>query len=265
MDSPVPAGRPPGEIFRPAGGGADQPPRPHGLVLGSQYFRHFHFGSPELKFIADLGFGAMALFGAVLAVVATTQLFFSEIEHRTILTLLAKPVRRAEFVLGKLLGVAVVIGVFCSVLTVVLAAVLWTRETSLARDLPGGLAGGPVVNYAHVAVAGFLQWLKLVVLASLTLLVASYAQTQLFTMAMGFLVCVVGHLQYLAQEAAARGAGPVSRVLAGLVAVVLPNFQLFSDAGTLAWTQVAGVTVYAFAHVAAAGALAVFCFCRREI
>lgn len=236
-----------------------------GLVLAAQYFREFHFGSPELKFITDLGFGAMALFGAVLAVVATAQLFFSEIEQHTVLTLLAKPVRRVEFILGKFLGVAVVTGVFCGLLTLLLAGVLWIRETGLMHELREVMAGGRVVDYGHVAAVGLLQWLKLVVLSALTLLVASYAQTQLFTMATGFVVGVICQLQYLAQEAAARGAGPVSRVASGLIALVLPNFQLFSSAGTMAWGHIAPVVLYAFAYVSTACALAVFCFCRREI
>ena len=69
------------------------------LVAGVQGFRDFNFGAPELKFLADFGFGAMAFFGSALTIVATAQLFFSEIEQRTALTLLAKPVWRAEFIL----------------------------------------------------------------------------------------------------------------------------------------------------------------------
>ena len=85
------------------------------LVAGAQWFRDFNFGAPELKFLADLGFGAMAFFGAALTVAATAQLFFSEIENRTALTLLAKPVWRAEFILGKYPGIAAVAAVFCAI------------------------------------------------------------------------------------------------------------------------------------------------------
>ena len=61
-----------------------------GLVGGAQSLREFNFGASELKFLADLGYGAMAFFGAALTIAATAQLFFSEIENRTALTLLAK-------------------------------------------------------------------------------------------------------------------------------------------------------------------------------
>lgn len=82
------------------------------LVLGARWFRDFNFGAPELKFLADCGFGAMAFFGAALTITATAQLVFSEIENRTALTLLAKPVWRAEFVLGKFAGIAALTGLF---------------------------------------------------------------------------------------------------------------------------------------------------------
>jgi len=62
------------------------------------------FGASELKFIADLGFGALFFFGSLLAVVLPVHLFFSEMENRTALTLLARPLRRWEFLAGKLLG-----------------------------------------------------------------------------------------------------------------------------------------------------------------
>lgn len=240
------------------------------VMLGVHSFRDLHFGSPELKFIADLGLGVMAGFGAVLAVVATTQLFFSEIERRTVQTLLAKPVWRAEFVLGKFVGAAVLIGVFCGLLTVLLAGVLWARESALMQEWPEAFAGGRLIKYGHLAVVGLLQGSKLLVLAALTLLVASYAQTQLFTMVTGFLVFVMGHLQHLAQAAGERAGASAMAVISGWVARALPNFQLFNlgeilgGNGSLAWSHVLRVMLYGLGYAAAACALAVFCFRRRE-
>src|SRR3954467_14908376 len=41
-----------------------------GLVIGARWFRDFNFGAPELKFLADCGFGAMSFFGAALTIAA---------------------------------------------------------------------------------------------------------------------------------------------------------------------------------------------------
>src|SRR6185436_3698654 len=99
------------------------------------------------KFLADCGLGAMAFFGAALTVAATAQLFFSEIENRTALTLLAKPVWRAEFILGKFLGVAALAAIFCALLTSLLAAVLWWREGQLMEEFQETFAQGRVISY----------------------------------------------------------------------------------------------------------------------
>src|SRR5688500_10541135 len=144
-----------------------------GLVLGARWFRDFNFGAPELKFLADCGFGAMAFFGAALTIAATAQLFFSEIENRTALTLLAKPVWRSECVVGAFLGSAMLAGIVCALLTMLLVAVLWWREGELMREFPDSFPQGRVVSYSLVLLAGLLQWLKLAVLAAFTLLVAS--------------------------------------------------------------------------------------------
>lgn len=241
------------------------------LVLGARWFRDFNFGAPELKFLADCGFGAMAFFGSALTIAATAQLFFSEIENRTALTLLAKPVWRTEFVLGKLLGVAALTAAFCGLLTALLLGVLWSRHQELLQDFPEAFQGQPALSYGTVVVAGAMQWLKLTVLAAFVLLVASFSQTQLFTIVMGFFILVSCHLQYLAQEVYAREGSWAEQLAGALISAMLPNFQVFTLADTLvaaeapAPAQVARVVLYALGYIVVAGGLAVFSFRKREI
>ena len=241
------------------------------LVVGSRWLRDFNFGAPELKFLADCGFGAMAFFGAALTIVATAQLFFSEIDNRTALTLLAKPVWRTEFIVGKFLGVVALVGAFCAALTLLLIAVLARRESELMSASPEAFAGQPGVSYLTVALAGTLHWLKLTVLAAFVLLIASFAQTQLFTMVMGFFILVICHLQYLAQDAYARGGSAAGQLASAVVAAMFPNFQVFALADTLVVTDAPGtvhvglIAAYALGYVLVAVALAVFSFRRREI
>ncbi len=241
------------------------------LVLGARGFRDFNFGAPELKFLADCGFGAMAFFGSALTIAATAQLFFSEIENRTALTLLARPVWRAEFVLGKLLGVAALAALFCAVLTALLIAVLWTRERELMLEFPESFGGAQAVSYATVATAGLLQALKLAGLAAFTLLVASFAQTQLFTVGAGFFILVICHLQYLAQDAYARSASLAAKLVGAAIGSAFPNFQLFTVADTLVAAegptalQVLRIAAYAAGYLALAGGLAILAFRNREI
>ena len=241
------------------------------LVVSAQWLRELNFGSSELKFIADFGFGAMTFFGSVLTIIAMAQLFFSEIEHRTVLTLLAKPVRRSEFVIGKYSGVVALAGVFCATLTLLLMAVLWFRETTLMRDFPDAFGHGRAVSYLAVGVAGFAQWLKLAILGVGTLIVGSFARTQLFTTAAGFMILLICQLVFLAENAAVQGGSVVARLAAKSLLLLFPNFQLFDLSDSLgagesvAWIQLARLTTYSAGYVIVACMLAALAFRRREI
>ena len=181
-----------------------------------------------------------------------------------------KPVWRAEFVLGKFFGVAALLAVFCALLTGLLVAVLRAREGQLAAAFPETMAVGGV-SYRTVALAGLLQWAKLCVLGAFTLLIASFAQTQLFTAGAGFFVLLIGHVQYLAQDAYARSASAAGRVIGGALVSVFPNFQLFAIAESIAAADaptaadMMRVLGYGFGYAALACALAVFSFRHREI
>jgi ABC-type transport system involved in multi-copper enzyme maturation permease subunit len=241
------------------------------LVLGARWLRDFNFGAPELKFLADCGFGAMAFLGSALTITATAQLFFSEIENRTALTLLSKPVWRAEFILGKLLGVAALAAVFCALLTGLLSLVLAWREAELAALTTDAVVPGGGVSHAMVALGGLMQWLRLLVLAAFTLLVASFAQSQLFSVVTGFLVLVVCHLQHLAQESYVRAGSAAGMFMSALISAVLPNFQVFLLVDSLAAAdlpaagEVIRVVLYGTGYAAAGALLAILSFRRREI
>lgn len=242
-----------------------------GLVASAQFFREFNFGSSELKFIADFGFGALVFFGSALTIATTAQLFFSEIENRTALTLLAKPLWRAEFVFGKFLGVFAVIGVFCALTIGLMLALLWHREGQLMEMNPDSFLDGRLIAYGDLVIVGVLQWIKFGVLSAIVLLIASFSNTNLFTVVTGFFVLVICHLQYLARDAW----GTVDNAFVGIVVQVLsfifPNFQLFNLADEIG--QGAGVegavalrvAAYGLAYIAAIGGLAVYSFRNREI
>lgn len=241
------------------------------LVASALFLREFNFGASELKFLADFGFGALTFFGSLLAIVVTAQLFFGEIENRTVLTLLAKPVHRSEFVVGKFVGVWAVLLVFCVVVGVALGAVLFFRESALMAAHPEAFAQGRVVNYAGGGAFFVLQWLKFGVIAGFTILIASYAQTNLFTVFSAFLVLVISHLQHLAQGAWERAGGLLARVGAAILAFVFPNFQLFNigdqvaAGGVVSLALIARVVAYAVVYLVVVLALATFMFRRREV
>jgi ABC-type transport system involved in multi-copper enzyme maturation permease subunit len=73
----------------------------------------------EDKMFLDLGLAAMAILGLVIAVFIGTSLVNKEVEKRTLLVLIAKPLSRSEFVIGKYLGLVAVLTVLVTVMTVI--------------------------------------------------------------------------------------------------------------------------------------------------
>lgn len=242
-----------------------------GLVASAQFFREFNFGSSELKFISDFGFGALVFFGSALTVTATAQLFFSEIENRTALTLLAKPIWRAEFVFGKFLGVFSVIGVFCALTIGLMMALLWSREGQLMTANPEAFPNGRIMQYGDLFVVGLLQWLKFGVLSAIVLLIASFSNTNLYTVVTGFFALVICHLQYLARDSWGNVDALFLRTAVRLLGFIFPNFQLFNLADEIGQGSgldmaVAGrVALYGLTYIIVIGGLAVYSFRNREI
>ena len=204
------------------------------MVLSSVSLRVFDFGHGELKFIADFGFGGMFFFGSVLAVVMTAQLFFSEIDNKTALTLLAKPLSRAEFLLGKFFGAWAVLGVFIVVLAGLQGIVLWAREQELIAlaEQSGKIpATFSVVGLGQLVL---MQWLRLGVVIAIVLAISALARTFLFAVVVGSLAVVAVQLQWIAQDAFLRPTdSPVYAAFLWVSTRLIPNLQQFNLADAL--------------------------------
>lgn len=244
-----------------------------GFTLGSLPLRAIDFGHGELKFLADLGFGALLLFGTVLAVVLPAQLLYGEIDNRTALTLLAKPVGRGEFLLGKFLGTWAVLGIFATTLTALVGLILLAREPLVAERAASLQLPIPEVDLAGLALHALLQWLRLGVVAAIALLVGALAQTFLYTVVVAAMATLAGQLVWIAQDALARPEGSAFLRSGLWVATRLfPNLQgynlgepLVLQADTVPAGTVPMLALAAAAHLAAILFLACAAFRRREI
>ena len=99
------------------------------LLIGASYLLSQLTAGQDIKVIKDLGLAAMSMFGLFIAVFIGIGLVSKEVEKRSIYTLLAKPISRQEFILGKYLGLLLTLFVNLAIMTVayflVLGAVAW--------------------------------------------------------------------------------------------------------------------------------------------
>jgi ABC-type transport system involved in multi-copper enzyme maturation permease subunit len=74
------------------------------LIGASPFVPYFTFGE-DLKMVKELGYSLTMLAGAIFAVIAASMSVSEEIEGRTAVTLMSKPVSRRQFLLGKFGGI----------------------------------------------------------------------------------------------------------------------------------------------------------------
>ncbi len=103
-----------------------------GLLLGQLSIRQ------DEKILKDIGLAAMDLFGTLIALFIGTGLVSKEIERRSLYPLLAKPLSRGEFFLGKFAGLAFTLFVNLSVM---LLGLLLTLGVTGRRPDPSLLSG----------------------------------------------------------------------------------------------------------------------------
>lgn len=122
----------------------------------------------EAKILPDLGLAAMHLLGLVIAVFVGTGLVNKEIEKRTVLVMIAKPISRLEFIVGKHFGLSAVLAVLVAVMTVIFLAV-----TTLAH--------APVV-VPNILVSSLFLWLQLSLLTAVAIAFSVFTSSLLATL-----------------------------------------------------------------------------------
>ena len=220
------------------------------LVLMALRLREFNFGTAELKFMADIGLGGIGLLGTLLAALATAQVFFDDLENGFAACVLAKAVRRWEYLGGRLAGVMALLILFVAGLATLLAVLIGMRESQL------GAAFIPLPVFLQACA---LVWLKTTLVAAMTLLVCSYAGSALFASCAGLLLAAIAHLRAFVGQG--NGLGWL-RIWPDLGAFDVD--PLLSTGRGLGWHGLLSLGAYWMAFMALFTALAVYVFRHRE-
>ncbi len=253
------------------------------LVIGNSFFMARLSFEEEFQMLKDVSLGAMSIFTSLIAILATAMLLPKDLEDRTTFTILAKPVPRHEYLLGKLLGILLLLAISLLVMTGLFLLVLWLRQEAALAGLRAQLTGEDLTRATdaiHAAtfnanlLPGILViFIKAALLAALTLMVSAFASSAIFTMMITLAAYFIGHLQATAREYWLEGIDIQwwTRGLLALLALLFPDLQAFNLIDDI----VAGVpvTLSLFAqtftlglfYVAVYYLLACFFFARREL
>jgi ABC-type transport system involved in multi-copper enzyme maturation permease subunit len=204
------------------------------LLIGSSIFMAQFTFQQEFQILKDVSLGAMSIFTSLLAIVATARLIPQDIEDRTVYTILAKPVPRFEYVLGKIAGVLLLLAISTLAMSAAFFLVLYAREQTVLHMTLRQMSMAPreQVDDALRAIRSsalnidifpgiVIIYLKACLLAALTLFVSTFATTNIFTIVVMAFVYFIGHLQATAREywLQEHGSGLVTRVFLAVVAL----------------------------------------------
>jgi Cu-processing system permease protein len=190
----------------------------YGIVVFALLLFGLSLALGELSFIeqarisANFGFTGIQLGSAVLAIFVGSTLVAREIEKQTILTLLARPISRTQFLFGKFFGLVFVVIVVLSGLAIVLGALV----SSLGLNV--GLSFG-------VALLGV--FLEALVLVSMTLFFGVFARpitTVIFASALFLIGHWVSSLGYFVE----KSSSPLFKFLAGSLGQIVPDLERFN-------------------------------------
>ena len=101
------------------------------LVIGNSAFMAKLSFQEQFQMLKDISLGAMSVFCSLIAILATAGFLPKDMEDRTIYTILAKPVPRWIYLLGKLSGILLLLGAAVMLMSALFLGVLWVKESAV--------------------------------------------------------------------------------------------------------------------------------------
>jgi ABC-type Na+ efflux pump permease subunit len=212
------------------------------LIASSIFMAQFSF-QQEFQILKDVSLGAISIFTSLLAIVATARLLPQDMEDRILYTILAKPVPRFEYILGKIAGVLLLLAISTLVMSAAFLLVLFFREQAVLHATARQMSGAPPDQVADalrvIRSSAFnldifpgivIIYLKACLLAALTLFVSTFATSNIFTVVVMAFIYFIGHLQATAREywLQEHGSGLIARIFFAVVTLIFPDLQAFN-------------------------------------
>src|SRR5262245_40371439 len=102
-------------------------------ILLSTFLPYYTFGE-DLKMLKDVGLAAILLLSLFQAMVTASNSIAEDIEHRTAITLLSKPINRRQFIVGKFMGIILSVALMFLILGLMYCALVYYKVGYDARE-----------------------------------------------------------------------------------------------------------------------------------
>jgi Cu-processing system permease protein len=224
------------------------------VVCASTLLSVFTMGV-QVKILKDLCMTSILFCGGVLAVALGATALPGEIESKTCYPILARPVRRSEFILGKYLGTLGTIFIGLALIGIAFAVLLMSRQ---AFD-------------SAISIAIAFALLEVAVVAAISMTLSTFTTSAVAAM-VSFLLYLGGMVKMEYLKSLIDGVGNhASRAFVMVFYHALPNLESFNFKDALVHNlhvpgaYLAQVAIYGFCYAALVVTLAATIFGRREL
>jgi ABC-type transport system involved in multi-copper enzyme maturation permease subunit len=219
----------------------------------------------EFTLIRGMGLGIITLAGLFITVILSINLVPTEIERRTIYTILSKPVRRYEFLLGKYLGALGTIGINILLMSIVFVIAVALAQIFKHADNPTN----PLALFKGI----WMIYMQMLLLCSVAFFLSVFV-SPLVNFFLTFSLFILGNLSTFIADLAKTNSNPILKGLFTILHFLIPNFGNFQYTNPLVNPDVvfkseavflAQNTIYGLVYAAVLLILAILIFDRREV
>jgi ABC-type transport system involved in multi-copper enzyme maturation permease subunit len=208
----------------------------------------------------DIGLASVSLFGSLTAIFLGILLLYSEVQRRTIHGIVSKPIDRWEFVVGKYVGMALVLTVLVFVFAIAMTGMLAWQ------------GGGMTMATVKALV---MSWFEVLVVAAIAIFFSSFS-TPFLSGIFALGLWVIGRLTPDI-ERAAKSASAWIGATANVALKIVPDVHVYSVSGRtvdgqftsvhgdfVSWGYVGLASVHALGWIVGLLAFAAVLFSRRD-
>jgi ABC-type transport system involved in multi-copper enzyme maturation permease subunit len=207
------------------------------LMLLYPYIPYFTFGE-DIKMVKDQGLATILLLGLFLALITSSSTIAEDIEHRTAITLLSKPINRRQFIVGKFLGIIAAVALLFAILGVLFCVMVYYKVRYDARETAHEMPTRAEQWAAVVLILPglVLTYFQVVVLSSLSVAISTRLPL-LVNVVVCMAVYFLGHLAPIIVQAS-QGSFELVRFMAQMIELALPALEFFNVASAVATDSV---------------------------
>jgi ABC-type transport system involved in multi-copper enzyme maturation permease subunit len=219
----------------------------------------------DMKLIKDICITTISIFGMLITIFISAGAVPAEVENKVIYTVLSKPVRRIQYLLGKFIGVQMTV-----ILNLALMGGLFFAALYIRQGIPPTLLLWAIL----------MTYFEFLIISAFTFAVAATASSAVLPTIAGLFIYITGNLtEYLGDvairsEASEFWADKLVGTIASWLHMALPNLQNFSMRMELVnglpndvpnFAMIPNMIFYSLVYSAGGFALAYWVFRRKEM